>query len=210
MLKVSADEWAEFHLYVIDTADECFDVFIIPGGHLRSTTSCSLDNPTLVKYTNSWDLLTAAPELIAEMESIELRTPKPAAKPAKLPTKHSIVLGEIIREAEKHGLIAEPHVSEFAPFKAVQSLVLISKRRCQVIWTNPISTKEDATTAYVPLNPPKSAWAEFLIFYIPQRDSEETRYYVIPRSELPRHTSYSPNSKRLSQYEGAWNLLKRD
>ncbi len=204
MLKVSADEWAEFHLYVIDTADECFDVFIIPGGHLRSTTSCSLDNPTLVKYTNSWDLLTAAPEVIAEMESIEWRTPKPA----KLPTKHSIVLGEIIREAEKHGLIAEPHGSEFTPFKGVQSLVLISKRRCQVIWTNPISTKGTATTAYVPLNPPKSAWAEFLIFYVPQRDSEEAKYYVIPRSELPRHTSYSPNSKRLAQYEGAWNLLK--
>ena len=99
-------------------------------------------------------------------------------------------------------------MEEVAPFKGVQSLVLISKRRCQVIWTNPISTKGAATTAYVPLNPPKSAWAEFLIFYVPQRDSEEAKYYVIPRSELPRHTSYSPNSKRLAQYEGAGAYLK--
>jgi len=206
MLKVSTDEWAEFHLYAIDTADECFDVYVIPSGHLRSTTSCSLDNPKLVKYTNSWDLLTAAPELIAELESIEWRTPKPA----KSPTKHSIILREVIREAEKHGLIAEPHGSEFAPYKGVQSWVLLSRRRCQVIWTNPINNpKGAATTYYVPLNPPKSDWAEFLIFYVLQRDSEEAKYYVIPRSDLSRPTSCSPNSKRLTQYEGAWNLLKR-
>jgi hypothetical protein len=206
MLKVSADEWAEFHLYVIDTADEGFDVFIIPSGHLQSTTSCSLDNPKLVKYTNSWDLLIAAPEVVAEMESIQWRTPKPA----KSPTKHSIILAAVIREAEKHGLIVEPPPSELAPYKGVQSWVLISKRRCQVIWTNPINNpKGAATTYYVPLNPPNSDWAEFLIFYVPQRDGEEVKYYVIPRSDLPHATSYSPNSKRLRQYEGAWYLLNR-
>jgi hypothetical protein len=206
MLKVSADEWAEFHLYVIDTADECFDAFIIPAGHLRSTTSCSLDNPKLVKYTNSWDLLTAAPELIAEMASIEWRSPKPA----KSATKHSIILAEVIREAEKHGLIAEPHGSGFAPYSGVQSCVLLSRRRCQVISTKPINNRKGAaTTYYVPLNPPKSDWAEFLIF-VSRRDSEEAKYYVVPRSDLLRPTSYSPNSKRLTQYEGAWNLLKTD
>ena len=131
ILKISADEWAEFHLYVIDTAGECFDVFIIPSGHLRSTTSCSLDNPKLIKYTNSWDLLTTPPELIAEMESIEWRAPKSV----KAPTKHSVVLREVIREAEKRGLTVEPHGSGFAAYKGVQSWILISERRCHVTRT---------------------------------------------------------------------------
>ena len=182
------------------------DVFIIPSGHLRSTTSCSLDNPKLIKYTNSWDLLTTPPELIAEMESIEWRAPKSV----KAPTKHSVVLREVIREAEKRGLIVEPHGSGFAAYKGVQSWILISERRCHVTRTNPISNaKGAAATYYVPLNPPKSDWPEFLIFYVSQRDIEAARFYAIPRSELPRPTSYSLKSSRLTQYEGAWNLLTR-
>lgn len=208
LLRVPAEKWAEFHLYVIDTAALSFDVLIIPRVHLGSTTSCALDHPELAKYTNRWELLSAGPEVIAAMKPIQWRAPKPV----KSPTKHSIVLREVIREAEKYGLTVEPHSSEFTPHRGVQkqSWLLISKRRCQVIWTNPINNpKGTGTSYYVPLYPSRSDWAEFLIFYLPQRDGEEAKYYVIPRSDLPHQTSYSSNSKRLMQYEGAWNLLRQ-
>jgi hypothetical protein len=202
MLKVSTENWAEFHLYVIDTGAPSFEVLIIPNGHLVSTTSCALDHPELAKYVNRWELLSADPEEIAAMKAIQWRTPRPV----KAPTMHSIVLRAVIREAEKYGLIVEPHSSEAQPYRGVQSWLLISKRRCQVIWTNPISNPKGT---YIPLSTPQSDWAEFLIFYLPQRDGDEARYFVIPRSNLPRSTSYSPTSKRLTQYEGAWNLLEQ-
>ena len=205
VLKASAGEWAEFNLYVAGTDASTIDVLIIPRGHLLATTSCALDNPELARYVNRWELLSANPEVLAAMHPIQWHEPKVV----KQPSKQSIVLRTVICEAEKHGLAIQMPARDLTTYREPRQRLLISKRRCQVIRSNLIDNAKGIGAAYyvVSLPVPPSNWAEFLIFYVPQRDGDQAKYYVIPRADLPYSTSLSVNSRRLSQYEGAWNLL---
>jgi len=72
-LRVSAEKWAEFNLYLVETDASTTDVLIVPRGHLRATTSCALDNPELERYVNRWELLSASPEALATMKPIRWR-----------------------------------------------------------------------------------------------------------------------------------------
>ena len=130
-------------------------------------------------------------------------------KVAKQPSKQSIVLRTVICEAEKHGLAVETPARDLTAYREPRQRLLISKRRCQVIQSSLIDNAKEIGAAYyvVSFIVPRSNWAEFLIFYVPQRDGDHAKYYIIPRADLPYSTSLSVNSRRLSQYEGAWDLF---
>lgn len=200
-LRASAGKWAEFNLYILDADVPTADVLIIPRGLLLATTTCSLDHREVAKYVNRWDLLSARQEELAAMKPIQWRDPKPV----KTPSKHSIVLQAVIREAERCGLTVETQCSDSPDYRGVQSCLSISKRRCQIIWSNP--KVAGASNYAVSMSVPRSSWAEFLVFYVSLPDGDQVKYYVIPRADLPHSTSYSMNSRRLTQYDGAWDLL---
>src|SRR6202035_946563 len=54
--RMSRENWPEFQLYVIDNLERLPDVFVVPRGHITSTTSASLDHPELARYKNAWSL----------------------------------------------------------------------------------------------------------------------------------------------------------
>jgi len=56
ILKVSADSWAEFRLYLAEDGAVC----IIPRDKMTHTTTFSLNSPDLRLYRNAWDLLGGA------------------------------------------------------------------------------------------------------------------------------------------------------
>jgi hypothetical protein len=203
--RASQEDWPEFQLYVIKGADNSSDIFVVPRDHLITTTSASLDHPELARYKNAWNLLIQKSEALAAVPPIRWREPK--VPPA--PTKHAKILQETVRRAESQGLIVESADSDVTSHKGVQSFLYISKKRCQVIQSSVITvTKRRNVFEYLPLNPPASEWPEFLIFYATRPDDpSEATFYIIPRTELPRHTSRSLSSKWLKQYLEAWQLL---
>jgi hypothetical protein len=205
IFKASQDDWPEFQLYVVKGEGDQSDIFVVPRDHLTVTTSASLDHPELARYKNAWTLLTADSDALARIPPIQWREPE--IPPA--PTKHSLILAEVIRTAEKRGLTVESANGDVTSHKGVQNFIFISKKRCQIIQSRVISvTKGESVFQYVSLNLPTSAWPEFLIFYVLQPDQpDEPAYYVIPRTELHRNTSRSLSSKWLKAYHEAWQLL---
>jgi len=205
IFKASREEWPEFQLYVMKGAGESSDIFVVPRHHLLTTTSASVDHPELARYRNAWNLLTESSEALARIPPIQWKEPKiPAA-----PTRHSVILQEVIRRAGRQKLIVEPPGSDVVSHKGVQSFIYISKRRCQIVHSIVIGVaKKETVFQYLPPNPPISAWPEFLIFYVlrPNQNNEPT-FYIIPRKELPRHTTRSLTSKWLKEYEDGWHLL---
>src|SRR5882762_3249050 len=205
IFKASNEEWPEFQLYVIKGVGNASDIFVVPRNHLITTTSASLDHPDLARYKNAWNLLIQSSEALAAIPPIQWK----GLKIPPAPTKHSLILRQTVRKAESEGLIVGPADGDVTSHKGVQSFLYVSKRRCQVIQSSVITvTKRRNVFEYVPLNPPTSEWAEFLIFYVTRADeSNEGTFYIIPRKELPRHTSRSLLSKWLKEYHAAWHLL---
>lgn len=202
--KASQEKWPEFQLYVVKGAGNFTDVFVVPRNHLITSTSASLDHPELARYKNAWNLLTKGSEALAAIPQIQWREPK--SQPA--PTKHALVLQEVVRKAERQGLIVEFADGDVTSHKGVQNFVYISKKRCQVIQSSVITAmKGPDVFRYLPLIAPTSEWAEFLIFYVKWTDERKVMFYVIPRTELPRKTSRSLSSKWLKEYHEAWHLL---
>jgi hypothetical protein len=150
--------------------------------------------------------LTATPESLSAIPPIQWREPSVPA----LPTKHAIVLLETIREAESQGLTTDSAQGRVDSLRGVQNFVYINKKPCQVMQARVFSmVNGEKSWPLVALNPPKSGWAKFLIFYSPSvNDSENAKFYVIPRESLTRATTRSIKSKWLKGYENAWSLLR--
>src|SRR6202022_3947688 len=146
------NERAEFHLYIILASKEP-TVYVFPRGMIKTDTSVSLDNETLRSYKNKWTLL----EAVDGSNAIEWkpRTRKASKAPKETPTE----IRETIIEAEKQGFVVE------RPQLPNKHQLCISKKRCQVIRAKPVVTFADTIRTYVPLNLPKSDWAEFVIFF---------------------------------------------
>lgn len=96
IFKASQDGWPEFQLYVVKGDGKQCDIFVVPRNHLTVTTSAALDHPELARYKNAWTLLTADCEALARIPPIQWREPE--IPPA--PTKHSLILAEVIRATE--------------------------------------------------------------------------------------------------------------
>ena len=205
IFKASQDKWPEFQLYIVNGAGTSSDIFVVPSNHLTTTTSASLDHSELARYKNAWNLLMQSPEALAAIPPIQWR--EPTAPPA--PTAHFLVLQEAIRKAEGQGLTVRSADGEVTSYNGVQTFLYVSNKRCQVIQSSVVTvTKKQNVFECLPLNPPKSEWAEFLIFYATRADeSDDGTFYVIPRKELPFHTSRSLSSKWLKEYQSAWHLL---
>jgi hypothetical protein len=75
VFKVPDEEWPDFQLYVVRCVDEPSYVFVVPRGHIDTTTSASLDHSELARYKNAWDLLTATNEILAVIPQIRWQEP---------------------------------------------------------------------------------------------------------------------------------------
>jgi hypothetical protein len=52
-VKAPRDDWADFRVYLTK-----FGVtYVVPRGHIRKTTTLSLNSPVLIPFENAWDLL---------------------------------------------------------------------------------------------------------------------------------------------------------
>ncbi len=203
IFKASNEEWTEFQLYVIKGVGNVSDIFVVPRDHLITTTSASLDHPDLARYKNAWNLLIQSSEALAAIPPIQWKEPK--IQPA--PTRHSLILQEVVCKAESLGLAAESTQGEVTSHKGVQSFLYISKKRCQVMEANVVISNNGFR--YISLNPPTSEWPDYLIIRSSQSDdSDKPTFYVIPRQMLRRQTSRSVVSKWLKEYEEAWHLLR--
>jgi hypothetical protein len=202
--KVPEKEWPEFQLYVVKGLDQ--DVFVIPRTHLTRMTTASLDHPELARYKNAWSLLTAPPESLAAVPPIQWK--KRTMPPP--PTKHSIVLQEVICKAESQGLHVDSAKGVVSSHKGVQSFLYLNKRPCQVMQANVISIpNRDKNWRYVSLNLPTSSWPEFVLFVVCSfNERAKAKYYIVPRKMLPHRTCRSLESKWLKEYEEAWHLLR--
>jgi hypothetical protein len=77
---------------------------------------------------------------------------------APKPTKETpIAVREAIEEAKKQGLSVAPS-GLMSPYQ-----LYISAKRCHIMQTKPVGRP---TRLYIPLNLPRSAWAEFLIYFV--------------------------------------------
>ena len=129
---------------------------------------------------------------------------KRGAKAPKPPKQTPIAIRRAVEEAEKHGLSVKPSglVSSYQLY--------ISAKRCHIMKTKPVGRPTTKKT-YVPLNLPRSGWAEFLIFFVRACKAATTGiFYVIPRDKLPKHTSVPYASRWLQEYAEAWHLLKTE
>jgi hypothetical protein len=203
IFKISHEKWHEFLLYLTRNVDDTCDVFVVPRKHITATTSAALDHPELVRYKNAWGLLTASDETLAVIPPVKWK--EPTIPPP--PTRHSLILQEVVCKAESLGLAAESTQGEVTSHKGVQSFLYISKKRCQVMEANVAIS--NSGFRYISLNPPTSEWPDYLIFRSSQSDdSDKPTFYVLPRQMLLRQTSRSVVSKWLKDYEEAWHLLR--
>jgi hypothetical protein len=114
------------------------------------------------------------------------------------------VIRKTIKEAKKRGVSVKP--SGLAnPYQ-----LYLSAKRCQIMRTKPVG-RPTTERQYVPLSVPRSAWAEFLIYFVrPHKRATSGDFYVVPRERLSKHTSVSPISSWLPRYAGAWHLLMQN
>ncbi len=112
--------------------DDACDVFVVPRKHITATTSAALDHPELVRHKNAWGLLTASDETLSVIPPVMWK--EPTIPPP--PTRHSLILQEVVCKAESIGLVAESTLGEVTSHKGVQSFLYISKKRCQVMEAN--------------------------------------------------------------------------
>jgi hypothetical protein len=75
VFKVPDEEWPDFQLYVVRCIDEPSYAFVVPRGHIDTTTSASLDHPELARYKGAWGLLTATNEMLAVIPPIRWQEP---------------------------------------------------------------------------------------------------------------------------------------
>jgi hypothetical protein len=85
--------------------------------------------------------------------------------------------------------------------------VLIENRPCQIIKTryvvsNPRSPKDVSVTLYLP----RTEWPDFLIYVARREATRPLDFYIVPRGNLSKDTSWSPDT--LEKYRKAWSLLK--
>lgn len=185
---------AEFYLYVVPASKEP-TVYVFPRGTIEADTSVPLDNEKLKSYKNNWGLLAQPVD----------RTNAIAWKPSilKTPKETAIEIKETIIAAEKHGLVVEH------PQLPNRHQLYISKKRCQVVRAKPLVLSA-SRLIYVPLNLPKTDWAEFVIFFS-KRDSDTAgRFFIVPRKKIVKRTLVSPTSSWLREYADAWHLLSSE
>jgi len=53
VVKAPRDDWADFQLYLTKLGV----TYVVPRGHIRKTTTLSLNSPDLMPYESAWDLL---------------------------------------------------------------------------------------------------------------------------------------------------------
>jgi hypothetical protein len=122
-----------------------------------------------------------------------------AQKPAKETPR---AVRKAIEEAKKQGLSVAPS-GLMSPYQ-----LYISAKRCHIMQTKPVGRPTTARL-YIPLNLPRSGWAEFLIYFSRAGKAADTGdFYVVPRQKLPKHTSVPSTSTWLAEYACAWHLLK--
>lgn len=197
-------DWAEFQLCMLPQSRDR-DVYVIPSGSINASTVVSIENERLIFYRNNWNLLkepVAMREIRWRIKALpnlitwKLRVPKP---PKPIPAAILATIGV----AEKNGLDVErPHLES-------QFQLLISGKRCQIVQTKSIvSTVASNIRTFVPLNLPRSDWAEFLIFFVrPDETSRSGDFYIVPRAKLTKRTVVSPTYSWLRDYTAAWHLL---
>lgn len=171
-------------------------MYVIPRGAIKTDTAVSLNNEKLNSYKNNWDLL--AQPIGKTSGPIEWK-PKIPDTPKEIP----LAIIQTMRAAATNGLLVErPHL-------ASEYQLYISYKRCQIVQAKPVVTMiADQRRLFVPLNVPRSDWAEFLVFFI-RADATTTTgdFYVIPRAKVTKRTVVSPISSWLKEYADAWHLL---
>jgi hypothetical protein len=196
----SNNEWAEFELYVLPQSPEP-TVYIMPYGSINEDTTLSLENERLDFHRNNWGLLSQPSEAVNTIEW-KPKIVKPIVwntRTAKPPKETPLAIHRTLEEAEKRGLTIErPHLES-------KYQLYIARRCCQVKATVCINGN---ARLFVPLNPPRSHWADFLIFFVrPDATATDGNFFIVPRTKLSKRTVLSPESSWLSGYADAWHLL---
>lgn len=198
-------DWAEFQLYVLPQSKDR-SIYVIPSGSINASTVVSIENERLIFYRNNWSLLNE-PVAKSEIRWRIKAPPKPITWKPKLPKPPKPIPAAIqatVDAATSHGLDVErPHLES-------RYQVLISGKRCQIVQTKSIARAvTNNIRTFVPLNLPRSNWAEFLLYFVrPDETSTSGDFYIIPRLKLTKRTVVSPTSSWLRDYAGAWHLLK--
>jgi hypothetical protein len=195
-LRALKENWPEFQLYVLRQENE-YLTYIIPRDAVKKDTSLSTENPRLLFYRNNWNLLS---ESAASSLSCEWARPKITRSPREVPAS----LRETILEVEKRGLSFE-----LVSSRRGEKRLHISTKRCQVMEATPVTKMVGSMgRSYIPLNLPRSDWAQFLIFYVRTKGAPEPVFYVLPRIKLGKRTELAPTSNWLREYKQAWHLLQ--
>ena len=160
-LRKPKTDWADFQLYALPQSTKP-TVYVIPCGSIKANTDVSLKNEKLAVYRNNWSLLNE-PVTEKEIEWRAKAAPKQITWRVKVPKPPKPIPAAIqatMDAAASHGLNVE------RPRLESQYQVLISGKRCQIVQTKSVvSTVAGNVRNFVPLNLPRSNWAEFLIYF---------------------------------------------
>jgi hypothetical protein len=192
--------WAEFQLCIVRDGPASFTTYVIPIGVIPQKTTASLDNSCLQFYKNNWKLLVACD--LSPGTPINWRPLKPIEKPKPLP----VTVLRTMLQAEKYGLSVQSVSARKPGIDLSTKCLYIANKPCQIMMAKP---KIIGARSFIPLNVPKTNWAEFLVVVVVYDTKDELTFYVVPRTKLCKRTMVSPASSWIRDYKEAWHLLSQ-
>jgi hypothetical protein len=152
---------------------------------------CSPDD-WLFKYKDTWSLFSE----YLPAERFERRVQKFNWR-LKFINEHAKSLGlkvELVRKSDDNGHL--------------HNHVLLNGRRCQLMAAARLSADPNKREwDLIVLHASKQTWAEFLIFILRKKESENLTF-VIPRERIRHTTTTALTAKWLNEHAAKWELLK--
>jgi hypothetical protein len=190
-LYLPRSDWPDFVIYALANGKDASRFFIVPRGEISKETGVCAPNNWLFKYENAWSLLSAG---------------VPRAKLARRFDNMPRKLQVVIRKANELGLNVELIGKKNNPARHMKDRLYVNSCKCQVMSAGGLKRKAHARCPIIHIHPPKSSWADFLIFVVPSETVGQI--FIIPRSKVTKTTSTTLTSPWLNEYADNWDDVK--
>lgn len=179
-------QWADFLIYFVEDREGKEEPYflIIPRDRVRKNTVLVGGEGVLAQYTNAWHLLVQRPARLRRLPDI--KTP----------------IDKVLREARRHGLQATRIGPKIKGKDYYSRRLLVEGRRCEVRRAYP------KHGSCVHLNPPKSEWAEFVVYVLMGDKRKHLPMLIVPVGVILKQTFRSWNKEPLIKFADAWHQLE--
>jgi hypothetical protein len=119
------------------------------------------------------------------------------------------LVASVIKEASAHGLKCQEIPADERGSRKFRRRLLIEGHRCQIASSRVIHIGgKTSMHAIYAAALPRTYWADFIIHAVRDQDrSQNLSFFVVPRGDASKSTSYSSTDNWLFKYKDAWSLL---